>query len=216
MNTYQSLQQKVLGLAFILGPLLLTMGAVIYLLGIERSPDGTTSWVEGIFMAFGMLMMVPSYFELARILGQRAPLFGILCTITGLGWAVAIVPAVARLIQVDIINAGLNESIWNVIGKHPGWVPLFIAIGLGMFTSLFLGSGLLWRGGVSRWIAVLLILAPIFFFLGQGEGENIAWWRVNIFYPLACLTWLAALAPIGVRYLAGESQAGYAWPSALS
>ena len=56
MNTYQTLQQKVLGLAFILGPLLMTIGAAIYLLGIERSPDGTSSWVEGIFMAYGFLI----------------------------------------------------------------------------------------------------------------------------------------------------------------
>ena len=207
MNTYQNLQQKVLGLAFIGGPLLITVGATIYLLGIERSPDGTTSWVEGIVMAFGFLIMVPIYFELARILGQRAPMFGIICTVTGLGWGIAVVPAAARLIQVDIINAGLNESIWNVIGSHPGWIPFFIWMFLGMFTSLFLGIGLLWKGGVPRWTAVLLILAPIFFVLGQGAGEDIAWWQVNLFYPLACLTWLAALAPMGLRYLAGDGHA---------
>jgi hypothetical protein len=205
MNTYQNLQQKALGLAFILGPLLITVGAAIFLLGIERSPDGTGSWVEGIFMAFGFLIMVPIYFELARILGQRAPLFGIICAVTGLGWGIAVVPAAARLIQVDIINAGLNESIWNVLASHPGWMFFFIWMFLGMFTSLFLGAGLLWKGGLPRWSAILLILAPIFFVLGQGAGEDIAWWQVNIFYPLACLTWLAALAPVGLRYLAGGS-----------
>jgi hypothetical protein len=86
-------------------------------------------------------------------------------------------------------------------------MPFFIWMFLGMFTSLFLGVGLLRKGGVPRWSAILLILAPIFFVLGQGAGEEIAWWQVNLFYPLACLTWLAALAPIGLRYLAGGSQA---------
>lgn len=76
---------------------------------------------------------------------------------------------------------------------------------LGIFTSLFLGAGLLWRGGIPRRSAVLLILAPIFFVLGQGAGEDIAWWQVNIFYPLACLAWLAGLAPIGLRYLAADN-----------
>lgn len=207
MNTYQTLQQKALGLAFILGPLLMTIGAAIYLLGIERSPDGTTSWVEGIFLAFGILLFVPTYFELARILGQRAPVFGIICAITGLGFAMGLMPASDRILQVELINAGLNESIWNVTGNHPGWIPFAIWLFLGMFTSLFLGAGLLWHGGLPRWTAVLLILAPIFFVLGQGAGEDIAWWQVGIFYPLACLTWLAALAPLGLRYLAGDSQA---------
>ena len=206
MNSYQTLQQKVLGLAFILGPLLMTIGAAIYLLGIERSPDGTSSWVEGIFLGFGALIMVPCYFELARILGQRAPVFGIICAVTGLGWAIGLLPSSFRIMQVEIINAGLNESIWNVGFIHPGWVPFSIWMFLGMFTSLFLGIGLLWKGGISRWSAVLLILAPIFFVLGQGAGEDIAWWQVYIFYPLACVTWLAAMAPLGLRYLGGDSQ----------
>ena len=47
MNTYQTLQQKALGLAFILGPLLLTLGAAVYVLGIGLTPFGTDSWVDG-------------------------------------------------------------------------------------------------------------------------------------------------------------------------
>ncbi len=214
MNSYQAWQQKVLGLAFILGPLLITIAAAVYLLGIERSPDGTSSWVEGIFLAYGMLIFVPVYFELARVLGQRAPILGIICAITGLGIGIGVVPASDRIMQVELIRAGLNESIWN-LSTHPGWIPLVIWMMLGMFTSLFLGAGLLWRGGIPRRSAVLLILAPIFFVLGQGTGEDIAWWQVNIFYPLACLTWLAALAPIGWRYLAGEEQ-GYRFETAAA
>jgi hypothetical protein len=42
MNRYQILQQRALGLAFIAGPLLMTLGAGVYLLGIERSPDNGT------------------------------------------------------------------------------------------------------------------------------------------------------------------------------
>lgn len=206
MNTYQIYQQKVLGLAFILGPLLMTIGAAVYLLGIGRSPDGTSSWIEGIFLGFGVLIMVPCYFELARILGQRAPIFGIICAITGLGFAGGLIPASFRIMQMELINVGLNESIWNVGFNHPGWVPFMIWMFLGMFTSLFLGIGLLWKGGISRGSAVLLILAPIFFVLGQGAGEDIAWWQVYIFYPLACLTWLTALAPIGWHYLVGDRE----------
>ena len=108
LNEYLSnLATKSTGSAFILGPPLITIGAAIYLLGIERSPDGTTSWVEGIFLGFGVLIMVPAYFELARILGQRAPIFGIICAVTGLGWAIGLLPASDRIMQVEIINAWL-------------------------------------------------------------------------------------------------------------
>jgi hypothetical protein len=44
MNTYQTLQQKMLGLAFILGPLLLVIGAAAYVLGIGLTPSGPTVW----------------------------------------------------------------------------------------------------------------------------------------------------------------------------
>jgi uncharacterized membrane protein YtjA (UPF0391 family) len=52
-----------------------------------------------------------------------------------------------------------------------------------------------------RWTAVLLILAPIVFIMGQGGDESIAAWQINIMYPLSCLLYLAAFAPIGWRYL---------------
>jgi hypothetical protein len=203
---YQTLQQKALGLAFILGPLLLTIGAAAYVLGIGLTPFGTDSWVDGIFQAYGFVIMVPILFELARILGQRAPIFGIICAVAGLGWALSTIPAAARLLQMDIINAGLNESIWNVMGTTPGWAPLFIGSAIGMLAVLLLGIGFLWKGGIPRWAAVLLILGTIFFVIGVGGGADIAWWQTSIFYPLACVTWLAALAPIGLRYLAEGSQ----------
>jgi hypothetical protein len=66
-------------------------------------------------------------------------------------------------------------------------------------------TGFLIKGGLPRWTAVLLILAPIVFVMGQGGDESIAWWQVNIMYPLACVTYFAALAPIGWRMLAGAA-----------
>ncbi|MFQ5400657.1 MAG: hypothetical protein ACE5E7_13805 [Anaerolineae bacterium] len=206
MNPYQNLQQKALGLAFILGPTLMTVGAAAYLLGIGLTPFGTDSWVNGILGAFGFLFMIPVCFELGRILGQRAPLLGLICAAAGLGWGLNTIPAAARLMQMDIINAGLNESIWNVMGSSPGWTPILIGSLAGILAFLLLGVGFLLKGGLSRRTGGLLILAAVFFAIGIGGGADITWWQRSIFYPLACLAWLAALAPIGVRYLAGGSE----------
>ena len=52
MNTYQTLQQKMVGLAFILGPLLTILGSVAYMMGIGLSSFGG-SWVNGTFEAYG-------------------------------------------------------------------------------------------------------------------------------------------------------------------
>ena len=74
-----------MGLAFILGPLLMAMGAA-YVLGIGLTPYGTDSWVDAIFLTYGGLIMIPVFLELARILGQRAPIFGMICAVAGISW----------------------------------------------------------------------------------------------------------------------------------
>jgi hypothetical protein len=75
-------------------------------------------------------------------------------------------------------------------------------MGLGLLITILLGIGFLVNGGLPRWTAVLLILAPIVFVVGQGGDESIAWWQINIMYPLGCVLYFAAFAPIGWRYLA--------------
>ncbi len=205
MTRYEQLSQKALGIAFIAGPLLLTIGALTFLLGIGLSSDGVSSWVEGIFDAFAFLIFVPIYFNLARILGERAPVFGIICAITGLGIGFGVVPSSERITQAAIDQAGFDISLFSLL--HPGAIPLILWMFLGIFTSLFLGIGFLRKGGIPRWTAVLLILAPIFFFIGQGGDETIAWWQNHIFYPLACVTWLIAFGSIGLRYLSGKTDA---------
>src|SRR5262249_25693494 len=101
---------------------------------------------------------------------------------------------------------GLNQSIWAVAMSHPAWAPIAPAVLIGHVAPLVLGIGLLWKGGIPRWTAGLLIAGAILFAIGVGGGAEIAFWQTGIVYPLATLAFLAALAPIGLRYLAGDSQ----------
>lgn len=206
MNTYQTLQQKALGLAFILGPLLLVIGAAAYVLGIGLTPFGTDSVVDAIFLGYGVMLMIPVFLELARILGQRAPVFGVICAIAGLGWVLFEIPVALKLTQMDIINAGLNESIWAISLSSASWTPLFMGLLLGHLAPLLFGIGFLWKGGIPRWAAGLLIVGAILFVIGVGGEAEIAFWQTGIVYPLSTLAFLVALAPIGLRYLAGDSQ----------
>lgn len=205
MNTYETLQRKALGLAFVLAPLLLALGSAAYVLGIGLTPFGTDSWVDGIFAAYGFLLMIPVTFELARILGQRAPVFGLICAILGLGWGMSTVAAALKIVQMGIVNAGLNESIWSVMETAPGGLLLMLPSLLAFVGFLALGVGLLWKGGIARWAALLMIIGSVLFFLGVAGGAEIAAWQTKVLTPLATLAYLAALAPIGLRYLAGDS-----------
>ncbi len=63
MSHYERLARRATGVAYILGPLLLTAAAAVYVLGIERSPDGTSSWVEGVLMALAWPLFVPVYWQ---------------------------------------------------------------------------------------------------------------------------------------------------------
>jgi len=203
MNTYQTLQQKALGLAFILGPLLLVIGAATVVLGIGLTPFGTDSWVDGVLSAYGFLLMIPIGFELARRLGQRAPFFGIVCAILGLGAGMSIVASAAKIIQMGIIDAGLNESIWNVM-THPSFALVMLPSILSLLNISLLGVGFLWKGGLSRLASGMLILSGIFYFAGVAGGAEIATLQTHVLTPLATLLYFLALAPLGLRYLAGE------------
>ena len=207
MNRYQSLQKKSLGLAFILAPLLMVIGSAAFVLGLGLTPFGTDSWVDGILSAYAFLIMIPVSFELARILGQRAPVFGLICAIMGLGWGMSTVAAALKIVQMGIINAGLNESIWSVMDASPGILWIMPPSMLAIVGFLLLGVGLLWKGGIPRWAAVLMIVGSVSYFVGVAGGAEIAAWQTKVLTPLASVAFLAALAPIGLRYLAGDSQA---------
>lgn len=205
MSRYDHLVTKLTGLTYILAPLLMVLGAAVYVLGIQRSADGTTSWVEGILLGFGIFMLVPISLDLARRLGRRAPRLALFCAVAGPGIGLGVIAADYRVLQESLVLAGINQSVWAVTNLHAGSTPFIIWTGLGLLTFIILGIGFLWKGGLARGTAILLALAPIFFVIGQGGDETIAWWQVNIFYPLACLTWLAALAPIGWGMLTGAA-----------
>ena len=203
MNKYQGLQQKALGLAFILAPLLLVMGSAAVVMGIGLTPFEHNSWVDGIFMAYGFLLMIPVSFELARILGQRSPVFGLTCAIIGLGWGMSIIAGALRLVQMVMVNADLNESIWTAMDSTPASLAIMLPSLVGILSLLLLGIGLLWKGGIPRWSAGLIIVGSAIFFISVLiPMESME----SIISPVANVAFLVALAPIGLRYLKGGSQ----------
>ncbi|MCA9874652.1 MAG: hypothetical protein KC441_13375 [Anaerolineales bacterium] len=204
MNRYQNLYQKFLGIAFIVGPLLFVLAALVFTLitmqlGFELEAQEQL-YIEGIIMSYAVILFIPIYLELARLLGQRYPRYGLICAVLGLfGMATAVLAATARIWQLTFLRAGVNESVWDLIETTPEMMPIALLAPFGPLTTLLLGIGLLRVPTFPRWSALLLIVGGISFVLAQAAGIAIAF-----FYPLATIAWFVALAPLGWRIWAGR------------
>ena len=208
MNRYQNLYQKFLGIAFIVGPLIFLLAALEFVritaqLGFELAAQEQL-YREGILMSYAVILFIPIYLELARLLGQDFPRYAIVCAVLGLfGMAVAIVAATARIWQLTFINAGVNESVWDLLAGTPQIMAVALLGPLGPLTSLLLGICLLRVPTFSRWQAALLIVAGIAFVMAQAGGV-----AINFLYPLATVAWFVALTPMGWRILMGKTVEG--------
>jgi hypothetical protein len=202
MTRYDQLQQTALGLAFILGPILMLAAAVTFVLGIKVTPDGLGSVTEGVFGVYGVILFIPIYLELARRLGQTSPVFGICCAITGLlGGAGGILAMGDRVLNRGVlVAAGVDATLYATIVET--MIPEVLAVGLIALlfplTSILLGIGLLRAKTLAGWAAIALVLAGILF---AGAQVTETPFGLTVLYPGACILWLAALAPLGLRYL---------------
>lgn len=203
MNRYDMLQQKLVGVAFVLAPLAMVIGTSAFAMGIGLAPSGKSSWVMSVFNSWGYLLMIPVVLTLARILGGQAPIFGIICAILGIGWGMSILPGAAGVLQTGIVALDPSESIHTVIDASQGIMYLLFPSFLSLLGFVLLGIGLLWKGGIPRWAAALLIVGAILFIVGVSLDPEREVWQASL--P-GYIAFLIALAPIGFQILLGTSQ----------
>lgn len=185
--------------AFVGAPLLLCLSAGSFALGLGRIPPGVTSWVEGIFGAWALVLFVPVYLELARRLAATHPRLGATAAVTGLfGAVVGSGLELLRVAEHSVRQRGAGGEAWAAFNAAPGWEFLAVALLGPLFplTSILLGASF-WRARtLPRWVAVCLMGAGVGFPLAQVAGWE---WGLKVTYPLACLLWLAALGWIARR-----------------
>lgn len=204
MNTYERYAHRAQGVAFIGGPLMMLAAAALWIFGIGANPppfEWSSSW-EGAIGVYSIVCFVVIFLELARLLGQHSPRFGIVCAVTGLlGSAGGAGAYFMRIFVDEFAQAGAStqmmETVWNTTTPQElsaGWIALFFPV-----TAVLVGIGLLRARTVSAWTAALLIAGGVSFLLAQAAEI-----QMEIFYPLAAFLWLAALSPLGWRYLTGN------------
>lgn len=194
-------QLTLLKIAFIAGPFLLVLSALSFSLGIGLIPPGITSYVEGIFGSFALLLFVPVYLSLAGRLSLYNRTLGTIATITGLmGSVTGFSHELFRVIEFSLRTHGAGDAVWESFYASPNPEYLIVALMGPLFplTSILLGTGFLKYKVFPAWIATALIAAGIGFPLAQVlEWE----WGLKVTYPLACLFWFASLAYTGMKYI---------------
>ncbi len=196
-----NVQKRLLQVAFIAGPVLLFFSAGSFALGIGLIPPGISSWVEGFFGAYALILFIPIYIELSRRLSATHGVLGAITTVTGLfGAAVGFSLEFLRVIEYTLRKIGVGDSVWQAYYANPGWEFMAIALLGPLFplTSVLLGFGFLRSKTLPQWVAAVLLLAGLFFPLAQ----VLEWkWGFKVTYPLACLLWMIALPFVGLKYV---------------
>lgn len=196
-----SVQKRLLQVAFIAGPVLLFLSAGSFALEIGLIPPGISSWVEGFFGSYALILFIPIYVELSRRLSATHRVLGAISTVTGLfGAAVGFSLEFLRVIEFTLRKVGVGDSIWQTYYAGPGWEFMAIALLGPLFplTSVLLGFGFLRSKTLPLWVAAALLAAGVFFPLAQVlEWE----WGFKVTYPLACLLWMIALPFVGLKYV---------------
>lgn len=206
-HTIPSNQMNLLRIAFIGGPFLLVLSALSFALGIGLIPPGITSYVEGIFGAYALLLFVPVYLHLAGILSHRNKTLGAIATITGLAGSVTgFSLELFRVIEYALRQHGAGDAVWQSFYANPNGEFMFVALLGPLFplTSVLLGAGF-WRAKTFPvWVSAGLMAAGIGFPLAQVLELD---WALKVTYPMACVLWLATLSYIGVKYVGRQAMA---------
>ena len=200
---FDETMKKVVGLAFILGPVLLFISALVFAAGIGTNPNDLDSYVEGAIGFIAMPLFAPIWITLAALIGRTYLKFGIGLTIFGfMSAATGAVPMANRMMQKGLTDRGVDFDIWDLM-EDP-WMMLVILPTAPMFplVGALIGIGLLRIGAFDRWISIALIVAWPLFWAAQAGGVAVA-----VTWTLTTFLYLIALAPLGWRIVTtGELQ----------
>ena len=205
---FERTKQRLVGAAFVAGPLLLIVSAIVLLADIGRGPGSADygSSVEGVVGFFGFLLLVPVFLTLASRLGPTHPRLAVAALVASLVGIAGggLTNMVLRVTTGALVEVGVTAATFDALQAdlEAGSTILMWLIWtgpVGPLASILIGIGLL-RSGQPRPQAWLMIAAGVF--LPMGQLFLIA---PDVMYSLALVMWAAALVPEGVQILRDPS-----------
>lgn len=201
---YEAIRRRLVGVAYVLGPLLLVASAMVLIADVGRNPGAGAygSDIEGLIGYFGFVLMVPVFLSLAATLGQWRPrLAAVAAVIVLLGIAGGgVMNMTLRVATGALVDVGVTPATFDALQAEfeagtSVMMPLLLTGPLGPLAALLLGIGLLHAGRL-RPQAWLLVLGGVL--LPAGQLFMVA---TDVTYTAALVLWALALVPMGVRML---------------
>lgn len=207
---YPELQRKLLGWAFILGPVLAAAAALIWVAGIGVNA-GSMAWgsyVEGLIGYFGYILLTPVFLHLATMLGRDRPrLAAVAAVIALIGFAGGGVMNMAmRVLIHDLAVSGVPQTAFDeytnrMMAGSVLSLALIMTGPLGPISASLLGFGFL-RSGRLGWRGWALLASGLIFMTGQLFQQ-----LPEITYVGASVLWAVILVPMGMRMLREKADA---------
>jgi hypothetical protein len=180
--TYAQLARRATALACFLGPTLIILGVILYVArpgspGLFADEAAINLWANNVELMtlsyFGHILLIPAFFGLTALVGQRMPRLAITAAAMGLLGLAAIISFAYQ--GLNIASAARNGAAisWDIFTQN-GVTAAQLAAGLVHLlyhlAKIVLGVGILRTGVLPRWAGGLLILAGVLHFDSQGPG----------------------------------------------
>jgi hypothetical protein len=194
-------RNQLMRFAFIAGPLLMLIASLVRITSIHGSELLKPDYMEGIIGCYGIVLFIPIYWELSRVLSAEKRKLAIATYITGLlGAATGYVHMYNRIYEYELRLHGASDAVWRSFGANPGAEILSVGT-LGILfplTSVLLGIGFMNGKIIKRWMAIGLILPGILFPAAMiTESPEL----MRTTYPAACLCWMIVLGTYAIKYM---------------
>jgi hypothetical protein len=197
-------RQQLIRFTFIAGPLLMLIASLVRVASIHSGESLKPDYLEGIIGCYGIVLFIPIYWELSRVLSTNKKKLAIATYITGLlGAATGYVHMYNRIYEYELRLHGATDAVWKSFGANPGAEILSVGT-LGILfplTSVLLGIGFMDGKIIKRWMAIGLILPGILFPAAMiTESPDL----MRTTYPAACICWMLVLGAYAIKYMQGK------------
>lgn len=188
---YSATYDKLARAAHFIGPGLLFVATLLYILDVGRNSDGFSSQWEGVVGVWALVFYYPTFLLAARTIGAQLPRLGIMIAIVGLGGVTGGVVAMAyRVVWGSFEQSGWTDDQAAVYiaerAEHVGMLfmaPLTLGFPL---AHILVGIGFLRArpAGLPALAGACLVVAGFVFAIAQITEAQ---WALMTLYPASTL-----------------------------